>query len=127
MTSKRNCSIGLSFVKTNLCSKLQVFFALTMTAVGISQSGSMAPDASKAKSSVTSLFAILDRKSKIDSSDASGTIIENVKGDIELHNVSFRYPTRPVVQIFRDLCLAIHSGKVIYSYALLYGKLCISF
>jgi len=116
MTSKRNCSIGLSFVKTNLCSKLQVFFALTMTAVGISQSGSMAPDASKAKSSVTSLFAILDRKSKIDSSDASGTIIENVKGDIELHNVSFRYPTRPVVQIFRDLCLA-----------LLYGKLCISF
>jgi ATP-binding cassette subfamily B (MDR/TAP) protein 1 len=99
--------------KKKLCPKLQVFFALTMTAVGISQSGSLAPDASKAKSSVASLFAILDRKSKIDSSDASGTTIENVKGDIELHHVSFRYPSRPDVQIFRDLCLAIHSGKVI--------------
>ncbi|XP_059434630.1 ABC transporter B family member 11-like isoform X2 [Corylus avellana] len=99
--------------KTTFPDVFRVFFALTMTAVGISQSGSLTPDASKAKSSVASLFAILDRKSKIDSSDASGTTIENVKGDIELHHVSFRYPTRPGIQIFRDLCLAIHSGKTV--------------
>lgn len=85
-----------------------------MTAVGISQSSSLAPDTSKAKIAIASIFAILDRKSKIDSSDDSGTIIESVKGEIEFHNVSFKYPTRPDVQIFRDLCLAIHSGKVIW-------------
>lgn len=84
-----------------------------MAAFGISQSSSMAPDASKAKSSAASIFAILDRKSKIDSSFASGMTIGNVKGDLELHHVSFRYPSRPNVQIFRDLCLAIHSGKVV--------------
>uniref|UniRef100_A0A2N9EIP8 Uncharacterized protein n=1 Tax=Fagus sylvatica TaxID=28930 RepID=A0A2N9EIP8_FAGSY len=99
--------------KTTFPEVFRVFFALTMAAVGISQSSSLAPDASKAKSSAASVFAILDRKSKIDSSDASGTTIENVKGDIELHHVSFRYPTRIDVQIFRDLCLAIHSGKTV--------------
>jgi ATP-binding cassette, subfamily B (MDR/TAP), member 1 len=37
-----------------------------MAAVAIAQSGFMAVGASKAKSSVASIFAILDQKSKID-------------------------------------------------------------
>ena len=91
---------------------LQVFFALTMAAVGISQSSSFAPDSSKAKSAAASIFAILDRKSEIDPSDESGTKLENVKGEIELRHISFKYPTRPDIQIFRDLSLTIRSGKV---------------
>ncbi|KAG7995640.1 hypothetical protein I3843_01G120500 [Carya illinoinensis] len=47
------------------------------------------------------------------SSDTTGTTIENLKGDIEIYHVSFRYPTRPDVQIFRDLCLTINSGKTV--------------
>ncbi|KAF3945020.1 hypothetical protein ACB098_02G072200 [Castanea mollissima] len=99
--------------KATFSEVFQVYYALTLAAFGITQSSSLAPDASKAKSSAASIFAILDRKSKIDSSDASGMKIENVKGEIELQHVSFRYPTRPDVQIFRDLCLAIHSGKTV--------------
>ncbi|KAG2726673.1 hypothetical protein I3760_01G124800 [Carya illinoinensis] len=99
--------------KTTFSEVFRVFFTLTMAAVGIAQSSSLAPDASKAKSSAASIFAILDRKSKTNSSDTSGTTIENLKGDIELHHVSFRYPMRPEVQIFRDLCLAIHFGKMV--------------
>ncbi|KAF3456433.1 hypothetical protein FNV43_RR01083 [Rhamnella rubrinervis] len=91
----------------------RVFFVLALTAVGISQSSSLAPGTSKAKSAIASIFAILERKSKIDSSDDSGITTESVKGEIKLHNVSFKYPTRPDVQIFRDLCLAIHSGKTV--------------
>ena len=91
---------------------LQVFFALTMAAVGISQTSSMAPDSSKAKSAAASIFGIIDRKSKIDPSDESSTTIDNVEGEIELRHVNFRYPTRPDIQIFRDLSLSIHSGKV---------------
>ncbi|CAK9145285.1 unnamed protein product [Ilex paraguariensis] len=90
----------------------QVFFALAMAAIGISQSNSFARDSSKAKGAATSIFAILDRKSKIDPSDESGMTLEHVKGDIELQHISFRYPTRPDVQIFRDLNLTIHNGKV---------------
>ncbi|KAF5187539.1 Abc transporter b family member [Thalictrum thalictroides] len=99
--------------KTSFDNVFRVFFALTMAAIGISQSSSLAPDASKAKTSTASIFGILDRKSKIDSSDDSGMTLDNVKGEIELRHVNFKYPTRPDIQIFRDLCLAIHSGKTV--------------
>lgn len=84
-----------------------------MAAFAISQSSSLAPDASKAKASTASIFGILDRKSKIDPSDDSGMTLETVKGDIEFRHVIFKYPTRPDVQILRDLCLSVRSGKVI--------------
>ncbi|XP_073064615.1 LOW QUALITY PROTEIN: ABC transporter B family member 4 [Primulina eburnea] len=91
----------------------RVFFALTMAAIAISQSSSFAPDSKKAKAAASSIFAILDRKSKIDPSDESGMKLESVNGEIELRNVSFKYPTRPDVQIFRDLSLRIQSGKTV--------------
>ncbi|MBA0717845.1 hypothetical protein Golax_005625 [Gossypium laxum] len=91
----------------------QVFFGLTMATIGIAQSSSFAPDSSKAKSAAASIFAIIDRESKIDPSDESGTTLENVKADIELHHVSFKYPLRPDIQIFQDLSLSIHAGKTV--------------
>ncbi|KAK3022689.1 hypothetical protein RJ639_047605 [Escallonia herrerae] len=97
--------------KTTFSKVFRVFFALTMAAIAISQSSSMGPDSSKAKTSAASIFAILDRKSKIDPSDESGMTLENVKGEIELRHLSFRYPSRPDIQILRDLSLTIHSGK----------------
>lgn len=91
---------------------LQVFFGLTMAALAVSQSSSFAPDSSKAKSAAASIFGMIDRKSLIDPSDESGTTMDSIKGEIELRHVSFKYPSRPDVQIFRDLSLTIHSGKV---------------
>lgn len=90
-----------------------MFFALTMAALAVSQSSGLAPDGTKAKASAASIFAILDRKSQIDSSDESGMKLESVRGDIDFQHVSFRYPTRPDVQIFQDLCLAVKAGKVV--------------
>ncbi|MCL7038457.1 hypothetical protein MKW94_017488, partial [Papaver nudicaule] len=89
----------------------KVFFALVMAAMGVSQTSALAPDSNKAKDSAASIFKILDSKPKIDSSSGKGIAPEIMKGDIELQNVSFKYPTRPDVQIFRDLCLSIPSGK----------------
>ncbi|KAI3461135.1 hypothetical protein Pfo_017798 [Paulownia fortunei] len=91
----------------------RVFLGLSMTAVGISQSGALAPDSGKAKAGAASIFALLDQKSDIDSANNSGMTLENVKGDIEFRHVSFKYPSRPDIQIFKDLCLAIHSGKTV--------------
>lgn len=92
---------------------MQVFFALTITAIGVSQTSGLAPDSKKAKDSATSIFKILDSKPSIDSSSDQGMILESVNGEIELKNVSFRYATRPDVQIFKNLCLNIPSGKVL--------------
>ncbi|KAF8024403.1 hypothetical protein BT93_F1556 [Corymbia citriodora subsp. variegata] len=99
--------------KTTFSDVFRVFFALTMAANGISQSSSITSDSTKAKVAAASIFAIVDRKSKIDPSDESGTKFDNVKGEIELRHVSFKYPSRPDIQIFRDLSLAIHSGKTV--------------
>ncbi|EPS73347.1 hypothetical protein M569_01408, partial [Genlisea aurea] len=99
--------------KTTFSNVFRVFFALTMAAVAISQSSTFAPDSSKAKSAAASIFSILDRKSKIDPSEESGTTPETFRGEIELKHISFKYPTRPDFPIFRDLSLRIRSGKTV--------------
>ena len=91
---------------------MQVFFALTMMAVGVSQSSSMARDFSKVEDAAVSIFELIDRNSMIDASSEEGTTLDTVQGYIELQHVTFKYPARNDVQIFRDLCLRIPSGKV---------------
>ena len=107
-----NTGLSIFLALIILIGDFQVLFALSMAAMGISQSGSLVTDSAKSKSAAASVFAILDRKSQIDPSDDSGFTLEEVNGEIEFNNVSFKYPTRPDVQIFRDLCLTIRSGKV---------------
>ncbi|KAJ0081777.1 hypothetical protein Patl1_10088 [Pistacia atlantica] len=91
----------------------KVFFALTISAIGVSQSSALAPDTAKAKDSTASIFEILDSKPKIDSSSNEGMTPTSVHGDIELEHISFKYPARPDVQIFKDLSLSIPSGKTV--------------
>ncbi|KAL3834874.1 hypothetical protein ACJIZ3_009610 [Penstemon smallii] len=92
----------------------KVFFALTMSAIGVSQATSTAPDLNKVKDSTASIFKILDSKPKIDSSSDQGTTLSSiVRGDIEFRHVSFKYPARPDIPIFKDLCLNIPSGKTV--------------
>ncbi|KAK6162934.1 hypothetical protein DH2020_002775 [Rehmannia glutinosa] len=99
--------------KITVSEVFRVFYALTMVAVAISATSTFAPDSSKAKNAAASVFAILERKSKIDPSDESGMTLENVNGEIELGHVSFSYPTRPGIQILRDLSLTINNGKIV--------------
>ncbi|KAI0528833.1 hypothetical protein KFK09_001376 [Dendrobium nobile] len=99
--------------KTTFRKVFQVFFTLSLTAIGISQSSSLATDSSKAKSAAASIFAILDRKSKINPSDDSGMTLETLEAHIEFSHVSFKYPSRPDVQVFQDFCLSVQSGKTV--------------
>lgn len=83
-----------------------------MATIGVSHTSALGSDTSKGKESAASIFEILESTSKIDSSSDEGVAMSNVKGEIEFKHVSFRYPSRPNVQIFRDLCLRVPSGKV---------------
>ncbi|MCH98760.1 ABC transporter B family member 9-like, partial [Trifolium medium] len=56
------------------------------------------------------MFETIKRKPKIDAYDTSGTVLEDIKGDIELKDVYFRYPARPDVQIFAGFSLFVPSG-----------------
>ncbi|QCD76939.1 ATP-binding cassette [Vigna unguiculata] len=91
----------------------KVFFCLTITAIGISQSSALAQDTNKAKDSAASIFNILDSTPTIDSSSNEGRTLEAISGDIDFQHVSFSYPTRPHIQIFKDLCLNIPAGKTV--------------
>ncbi|KAL2495328.1 ABC transporter B family member 9 [Forsythia ovata] len=83
-----------------------------MSAIGVSQTSAMAPDVNKAEYSSVSLFEILDSKPEIDSNSEEDTMLASVRGDIEFQHVSFKYPTRPDIQIFKDLCISMPSGKI---------------
>lgn len=91
----------------------RVFFCLSTLSSGLSQAATLFSDMNKARESIASIFEILDSKPKIDSSLESGMSMDSVKGDIELQHVSFKYPSRPDFQVFRDLSLTIASGKTV--------------
>ncbi|KAL3714525.1 hypothetical protein ACJRO7_006443 [Eucalyptus globulus] len=99
--------------KTTFSEVFLVFLALTNAANAITHSSSLTQDSTKARSATASIFEIIDRESKLDPSNESGETLENVKGEIELCHISFKYPSRPDVQIFKDLSLTMHSGKTV--------------
>ncbi|GBG73751.1 hypothetical protein CBR_g17091 [Chara braunii] len=58
------------------------------------------------------IFQVLERKPLIASSE-KGHTLKAVTGSIELRNVTFAYPSRPDVQIFKDFSLEIPAGKTV--------------
>ena len=83
-----------------------------MATIGVSQTSALGSDSSKAKASASTIFALIDSKSKIDPSSDEGMVLVDVAGELELRHICFSYPSRPDMQIFRDLNLRIQSGKV---------------
>ncbi|KAK8468966.1 hypothetical protein PHAVU_006G168172 [Phaseolus vulgaris] len=81
--------------------------------VRLGLTSALAPDTNKAKDCAASIFNILDSTPTIDSSNTQGRTLEAIAGDIELQHVCFNYPTRPHIQIFKDLCLSILAGKTV--------------
>lgn len=57
------------------------------------------------------MFETIKRKPQIDAYDTSGTMLEDIRGEIELRDVYFKYPARPDVQIFSGFSLHVPSGK----------------
>lgn len=55
------------------------------------------------------LFELQDRNATI--SPTKGEPVISARGPIEFHNVSFSYPTRPAVSIFKDLNFTIPQGS----------------
>ena len=56
------------------------------------------------------MFETINRKPEIDAYDSKGKILEDIRGDIELRDVYFSYPTRQDEQIFDGFSLYIPSG-----------------
>jgi hypothetical protein len=55
---------------------------------------------------------LIDMRSKINSTSDEGIKLDKVDGNIHFNHVTFKYPSRPDVQVFSDFTLGIPSRKV---------------
>ncbi|KAI9163712.1 ABC multidrug transporter MDR5 [Paramyrothecium foliicola] len=88
-----------------------VVFAVLVAAQALTQIAPQTIAISKATAAAQEMFAIIDRKSEIDSLSDEGIKIPDFKGDIKLRNVRFTYPARPDVQVLHGLDLDIPANK----------------
>ncbi len=56
------------------------------------------------------IFKMIDRVPEIDSDDTTGSVLRKVRGNLELVDVAFAYPSRSEQQIFKSLNLTIPAG-----------------
>ncbi|XP_051132201.1 putative ABC transporter B family member 8 [Andrographis paniculata] len=96
----------------------KTFFILVSTGKVIAEAGSMTSDLAKGSAAVASIFAILDRQSKILGSyiakDGNGGMkLEKMIGRIEMKKVDFAYPGRPEVLVLCEFTLEVKAGSSI--------------
>ncbi|KAI5070412.1 hypothetical protein GOP47_0014755 [Adiantum capillus-veneris] len=89
----------------------KTFFILVSTGRVIADAGSMTSDIAKGAAAVGSVFATLDRISRINPEEPEAERVERVAGDVELRHVDFAYPARPEVLVFRDFSLRAKAGQ----------------
>ncbi|CAI9100140.1 OLC1v1037080C1 [Oldenlandia corymbosa var. corymbosa] len=90
---------------------LQSFMILSETGRVIANAGIMTKDLTKGWDTISSVFAILDRKSLIEPEDSAGHKPDKVRGQIELLDIDFAYPTRPSAMIFKGFSIKFEPGK----------------
>ncbi|OEL18370.1 putative multidrug resistance protein [Dichanthelium oligosanthes] len=89
----------------------QTFLILVSTSLVIADAGSVTADLAKGADAVASVFAVLDRETKIDPDSAEGYKPDKLKGEVDIRGVDFAYPSRPDVTIFKGFSLSIQPGK----------------
>ncbi|CAF4700599.1 unnamed protein product, partial [Rotaria sp. Silwood1] len=85
--------------------EFKVFSVLSLSMFAVGRSIAMIPDYSKAKKAALRIMKLHNRQSQINPNNESGIILEDVIGNIEFHNIYFRYPTRLTVPVLRSFSL----------------------
>ncbi|PAN33641.1 hypothetical protein PAHAL_6G035500 [Panicum hallii] len=67
---------------------------------------------SQAKTAGKEIFKVIKRNPAI-SYESNGKILENIKGDIEMREVHFAYPSREDKPVLQGFSLAIHAGNIV--------------
>ena len=87
---------------------------LLLMVVGISEGLNGISDFPKAKKAFVSVFKTMETKSLIPPflEDNEGKIIpDNLKGKIEFRNVTFAYPTKPDIDVLKNISFIIEPGQ----------------
>ncbi|XP_028410025.1 multidrug resistance protein 1-like [Dendronephthya gigantea] len=79
----------------------------------VGQTSSMTPDYSKAKFAAQKVFSSIASVPLIDNQSDEGLKPEKCKGEIQLKNVGFRYPTRRRNKVLRNLNITVKPGQTV--------------
>ncbi|XP_006644534.3 ABC transporter B family member 9-like isoform X1 [Oryza brachyantha] len=89
---------------------INVVFAILTGSMAIGNASPSISAIAEGQSAAHRLFEIINRKPKIEITDTSGIMLEDIKGDVELKDVCFSYPARPEQLILDGLSLQVPNG-----------------
>uniref|UniRef100_A0A3Q2C9A1 ATP-binding cassette, sub-family B (MDR/TAP), member 11a n=1 Tax=Cyprinodon variegatus TaxID=28743 RepID=A0A3Q2C9A1_CYPVA len=92
-------------------SLIQVFFGVLMAAMNLGQASPCLEAFASGRAAAKTIFETIDREPEINCFSEEGHKLDKVKGDIEFHNVSFFYPSRPDVKILHNLSIQVKAGE----------------
>uniref|UniRef100_A0A667GK14 Bile salt export pump n=1 Tax=Lynx canadensis TaxID=61383 RepID=A0A667GK14_LYNCA len=91
---------------------IQIFLSIIVGALNLGNASSCLEAFATGRAAATSIFQTIDRKPIIDCMSEDGYKLDRIKGEIEFHNVTFHYPSRPEVKILNNLSMVIKSGEM---------------
>ncbi|KAL2081432.1 hypothetical protein ACEWY4_023285 [Coilia grayii] len=92
-------------------SLMQVLFGVLLGAMNVGMASTCLEAFASGRAAAKNIFDTIDREPEIDCFSEAGHKLEQVKGDIEFHNVDFNYPSRPDVKILDNLSMLIKAGE----------------
>ncbi|XP_007888070.1 bile salt export pump isoform X2 [Callorhinchus milii] len=92
-------------------SLLQVFLGVLIAAMNLGQASPCLEAFASGRGAAAKIFATIDREPEIDCMSVEGYKLNRVKGNIEFHNVTFNYPSRPDVKILDRLSLVVKASE----------------
>jgi ATP-binding cassette subfamily B (MDR/TAP) protein 1 len=89
---------------------VNVFMAILVGSASLAQLAPQIDAVSNGRAAAAKLYETIDRIPDIDSSDPGGLRPEKVEGHITFESVKFNYPSRPNVEVVRDLSISFPAG-----------------
>ncbi|TVU33976.1 hypothetical protein EJB05_15795 [Eragrostis curvula] len=89
---------------------ISVIMAVMIGAMSLGQATPSITAFAEGQGAAYRMFKTIERQPDIDIYDTTGIILEDIKGDVELKDVCFSYPTRPEHLVFDVFSLQVPSG-----------------
>ncbi|KAF5198734.1 Abc transporter b family member [Thalictrum thalictroides] len=89
-----------------------IIFAVVTSSMALGEASPCLKAFAAGQAAAFDMFETIERKPEIDSFDTSGRVLHDIRGDIELRDIHFSYPTRPEQKIFAGFSLFIPRGTI---------------